>query len=663
MDPYQYDSLTSTDGDEDLYIRLLTLPSGPRDGTVSCEIKIHKFSEAPEYRTVSYRWGDPNDRGTIHVTSISPTIGDRSLDVPKSIIPFLLRTRVRGETPPLWIDSICINQANKEEKEKQVRSMGKIYQRAKLTMMWIGPAADRSDEALDFAKKLNENIRHRLAVQGGKAPKDQLTKDVANIDKHVKVGSPKLEAYFDLLERPYFERAWIVQEIVLSQNPWIVCGDASLPWLSLFCSLVYLQSVHVWVFEFYPSRRSEFLATLRLTQHNLESKFDIEWYMLLLRHRSCQATDSRDKVYAFWNLHCMEQFKRLDVKPEYSEGVGVKEDEKMVKLCKTLAIKTLRAGDANILRIPRIVISTRDNLQHLQLPSWVPDWRFTDDTPRSLMQSENVIATWKDPYAATCGSTFKEYVDYKLLEPEDSTDLPTRLQLTGFQIAEILQLSPKWDLHQGSGRQTLWEQASLLQWTQHQIIDWEDVVRPPHSQKYAKYEPTGETKLDAMYRMLTAGILLNDSESETRVAIDAFERRQRFLRIFPSLGIHQFVWPYFMVVLIMQFLRYFGINNPEFTFRVMVPCMINRSGARLRGMDGKEYLALVPGLSHIGDRVVLVKGLNAPLVLRRSTYLDTRDSQETRDTWELIGDCYVHGAMKGELWKARDMVCEDLIIV
>jgi hypothetical protein len=62
----------------------------------------------------------------------------------------------------LWADAICINQEDLQEKCEQVQQMKLIYQRAQLVVVWLGPAAGRSDTLMDTMSKLGEK-----ALQAG----------------------------------------------------------------------------------------------------------------------------------------------------------------------------------------------------------------------------------------------------------------------------------------------------------------------------------------------------------------------------------------------------------------------------------------------------------------------------------------------------------------
>jgi len=59
------------------------------------------------------------------------------------------------------------------------------------------------------------------------------------------------------------------------------------------------------------------------------------------------------------------------------------------------------------------------------------------------------------------------------------------------------------------------------------------------------------------------------------------------------------------------------------------------------------HLCLIPHKSHVGDQIFVVPGLQQPLSLRLTTPMG--------DKWHLIGACYVHGIMRGEIWNSRDL--------
>jgi len=64
---------------------------------------------------------------------------------------------------PLWVDAICIDQADFSERESQVRLMGRIYKQADYVFADLGspvPTAKMFTEFLDFMTQVNERRKH-----------------------------------------------------------------------------------------------------------------------------------------------------------------------------------------------------------------------------------------------------------------------------------------------------------------------------------------------------------------------------------------------------------------------------------------------------------------------------------------------------------------------
>jgi hypothetical protein len=235
--------------------------------------------------------------------------------------------------------------------------------------------------------------------------------------------------------------------------------------------------------------------------------------------------------------------------------------------------------------------------------------------------------------------------------------LPKLLCLRGVRIARITHATAPWHLHQPTTQQTLSSQARILQANQLQNVDWEAVLRPKNA--LAIYPPTRGTRMAAFYETLMAGSRMYAPVHKAAAAA-GFERRQRVLRCIPMLRLHGFLFVYCVVVLVERMLRVFGYTNPQTLFGSMVGPMINRRGARLAGSTDPEmdYLALVPGLCRPGDHVVLVEGVRMPLVLREKGWVSVTGHGEV-ETWELLGDCYVHGVMDGEAWEVERLEGEE----
>jgi hypothetical protein len=165
-------------------IRLLRLlPSEDENAVIQCQLFNCSLQESGKrthpYDALSYVWGESDKTRHICVDlldlSINPNLHDALTHLRH---PYIERI--------IWVDAVCINQANEAEKERQILFMAKIYGQATRVVVWLGEAAEKSDQAL-------EEIR----VAGGKISKNSLKKEA--IEK----------AILALLRRPWFQRIWV----------------------------------------------------------------------------------------------------------------------------------------------------------------------------------------------------------------------------------------------------------------------------------------------------------------------------------------------------------------------------------------------------------------------------------------------------------------------
>ncbi|KAI3535435.1 hypothetical protein CSPX01_11389 [Colletotrichum filicis] len=76
----------------------------------------------------------------------------------------------------------------------------------------------------------------------------------------------------------------------------------------------------------------------------------------------------------------------------------------------------------------------------------------------------------------------------------------------------------------------------------------------------------------------------------------------------------------------------------------------SRAVYKTKSLD-HHYMGTVPWNAQVEDYVVLLEGLRTPFVLRK--VLNDIESGSA-DEFQIIGDCYVHGIMDGELLRPID---------
>lgn len=132
--PFAYSPLPAAD----YSIRILEVASDEKDRPVQVRLSESKTPLTQQYRCLSYVWGSPSD----HTFDI--ILNDCAFTVRKNLYDFLRMAGRRFPNTPLWIDAICINQYDDEEKAVLVSRMTEIYSTATETLVWLGDDAEVS---------------------------------------------------------------------------------------------------------------------------------------------------------------------------------------------------------------------------------------------------------------------------------------------------------------------------------------------------------------------------------------------------------------------------------------------------------------------------------------------------------------------------------------
>ncbi|OCL14918.1 HET-domain-containing protein [Glonium stellatum] len=158
------------------------------------------------YEALSYCWGSESPSSPILVNE------SYQISVRANLESALRRLRHKEKSRYLWIDAICINQEDIQEKAHQVARMADIYNEAGQVNVWLGEENEDSALAIDFIK------RHLLNLEEF----DYLTTVPAKRE---------WSALARLLRRPWFTRRWVIPEIALATQATLHCGRDTISWL------------------------------------------------------------------------------------------------------------------------------------------------------------------------------------------------------------------------------------------------------------------------------------------------------------------------------------------------------------------------------------------------------------------------------------------------
>lgn len=201
-------------------IRVLTIQGGRRDDDIQCTLQTVSLDDPPEFAALSYVWGETSLKRPI-------TVDGKIFDVPENLDEGLRAFRKRRKPRTLWVDYICINQADVEEKNTQVPLMGRLYSTAPSVLVWLGPSTRNIELAISWAQAYVAKWHcHSSAYWLKLKVKAKFSKTAKRKRDTAVLGA--LEGYLEITGLPYWNRMWTYQEFQLpSEEPRCCCGRIS----------------------------------------------------------------------------------------------------------------------------------------------------------------------------------------------------------------------------------------------------------------------------------------------------------------------------------------------------------------------------------------------------------------------------------------------------
>ncbi|KAF5546911.1 heterokaryon incompatibility protein [Fusarium mexicanum] len=365
-------------------LRLVSLKNWDSDiAKARWKLRVVSLDQSPPYHALSYRWGAPIDEGHFKsytnelVASIK--IGDGELKVARNLMDFLIQVKednkLRDEE--FWIDAICINQGDRSERSYQVSNMmAEIYRRADSVIAWLGNSDAYTERAFEhIAKVADRNNLQSLGIPTGQTGSENSEGDKAG-----------WEAIGKIFDRTYWNRSWIIQELVLPEHVTLRCGvystdldvfvkashNISTSHLKQFYDNRSIESTRSAATSMKASRNYGVPAILEATKSSMATE---HWTNVLLytliRSRHCEATDLGDKAYALLGLIQgplgIKKLPTLLCPP--TEGSDCSPGKTY------LDVATQLLEDCEDLLVLSCVEGFRnEKLNGADLPSWVPDW-------------------------------------------------------------------------------------------------------------------------------------------------------------------------------------------------------------------------------------------------------------------------------------------------
>lgn len=561
-------------------------------------------SDMTEYEAVSYCWGDATMTSRIRLNNFL-------FDAPASSVEALRGLRYTKTERVLWIDAICINQFDFTERNHQVAFMGKVYENAIQTNIWLGPTGYELEDAVkvfeNLCPLLSEGCRTRSQLNS--CDLDDL---IASFRDQLEDGRQVLKLR-PIYSRPWFTRLWVFQEAMLSSQ--VVChiGSHRIAWRDL-------QLVGALVDEFISKEpgscevgKLSDSTSLALPSLFSQTMFQDQAYQpnllgrLLYMTRNLDVTDPRDRVYAllaltYWFRHDVALPE--EIRPDYhakprtcfqNAARLIVEEEGLHSLLDVLRGRGIGEDDE-------------------RWPSWVP-------------QLHRAINTESSSLKYRLRADGMERSDARSTLVPDDLDV---LLQTGYLVGPVKDLFPAF--HVEADKQE--NQFHRIAQRYISCIDadlYNRANNPRHIQLLKVLLSTLRTEMHGTYEP-------NDIPVE--------DHWPELLAIF--LQTVKFDRPSNSVSLAMATRA--TRDDPDRRVQKMVEEMKSTCGDRKLFFVDTPFrwrIALGPKSLLDGDVVVVIDRCRWPVVLR-----------PTGNSYHLIGECYVHGQWIS--WKQQEGLCQEV---
>ncbi|OCK80109.1 HET-domain-containing protein [Lepidopterella palustris CBS 459.81] len=586
---------------------------------IQATLEHASLEDKPDYIALSYTWGDPNRTKPI-------LLDGTPVEVTENLVA-ALRWLIRDDISALWIDAVCINQRDNEEKSWQVQQMRDVYQRAKAVIIWLGPGADDSEYALGAMSNIAErtvdpskpfdwgDIWRALAQEASDDTNSFRNTTLERVFSDLGIAREgilltPIAPWFALLKRQWWHRVWVMQEIAVADEFWFTCGDNTLYGRKMQIALDLFRHYYLHVMTSKPVDPSEWSpAAKELLAHefdlrpwvmmdNWHKSEDNDRTLLTILHkamlppeRRMEATNPRDFIYAL--LGIASDAESLGISPDYSKSCQ--------DVYTDVAHKLIENGQIVALSYCQLPKGLPD------LPSWVPDWPNLRHHPLQPPWTSGEKSKGLKRFAAAadttvcCSFRFRKGSSY------------ASPAISGYRVDNIRQLGRIWTDLPPTAKDLEPHDHPYMQW----LLDITDMAESSPSM----YE-TQEARAEAVWR---TALTDKDPSQEGMLGkagispLDTFHellKGQLYDRVhFNCLGIME------------------GVRKGRRSFKTK-----------------RGYIGLGPEAMRPGDLVVIFKGAEVPYVIR-----------EVQNGFRLIGEAYIHGLMYGEFLKG--LMCEELFVL
>ncbi|KAK5634333.1 hypothetical protein RRF57_010047 [Xylaria bambusicola] len=347
-------------------IRLISLTPCLDDcRDIEGDLYLVSLEDKPVYDALSYVWGDSSESEYILVNGTH-------YEVRGNLGGLLRRLRLRPEDESqfLWVDAICINQENREEKLHQIQRMPQIFRQAKEVVIGLGKEQPNDEKAINYMTLIAQGLREgEIGNSGGKS-------SISTLLNRIESDASGWSSIMELFNRQWWRKAWVTQEIVLAADATLLYGTMSLKFTVVEQLMRCLKALEI-LLEQTTGKTTSFQRLrddwgwqaafqICLTRHEYQSNHPIGLPQLLWRFKEKDCTYPADKIYSV-----------LSMVTQPGDAIECDYSKPALKNFAEITINII--SRYHCLDIFSICTFYRSYGRRNEQPSWVPD--FTSQLP------------------------------------------------------------------------------------------------------------------------------------------------------------------------------------------------------------------------------------------------------------------------------------------
>ena len=601
--PYQYRRLQSN------HIRLLKVRVEESTGILVCDFEARELGDSRElYKAISYCWGDPTatSRALFKNGSYSP--------LTKSATEVLMYIVACDQDNYFWIDQICINQSDPVEKAAQVALMGDFYAFSLRVIVWLGIGDEKRERVI----KLGEQLFCLLAK--GEDLSEERIESLA-----LRSGmDPPWDALIDFLWNPWFNRLWVMQEVVMapagSQGG---CGSngVTLAMKGLEFCFDRLASIvqRIEGNEDFANLLVDKGETLRYLERINRTPYGVLAIQHFLHFRSRRVRE--EEITLQRALYRSSNFQTSDARDQVYAVLGMTSDAREPAL-----YPNYQACPEKVYTEITAFLFSREEYPFLlhqagigwsrqlpDLPSWVPDFSCSIDTKNLLYKYPELTKNFESSGSHPVRSM--------------KADISKTLTFKGIKIESV---------------EVMRQYSNASASHTYRQLEPKYLSEPALSGDFRSFLQQSQARIDSKEYVNRTWTPFsgNDSASASNKP-ELFDALNEFnLRSVRS----------YMRSIDRLLIDTFKDENPDWDSEhaEIVGDAISesfRGEKQAFGLMNSHGLGYGPRGTQTADVVFVILGVNIPFLLRPDE--DTREGQAVT-RWRLVGECFVHGLMKGE---------------